>query len=152
VGEEDHVRAAVESIGTLNLWRVRIKPGKPLAFGSIGACDFIGLPGNPVSALVTFLLFVRPFILRRQGVRDVEPARIPVVGGFEHQAGQRTEFLRARLSADGGASPRATIFPRQGSDVLSSAVWAQGLVEIPEGVTVRPGDQVVYIPFTELLA
>jgi len=152
VGEEDHVRAAVESIGTLNLWRVRIKPGKPLAFGSIGASDFIGLPGNPVSALVTFLLFVRPFILRRQGVRDVEPARIPVVGGFEHQAGQRTEFLRARLSADGGASPRATIFPRQGSDVLSSAVWAQGLVEIPEGVTVRPGDQVVYIPFTELLA
>lgn len=152
VGEEDHVRAAVQSLGTLSLWRVRIKPGKPLAFGSIGGCDFIGLPGNPVSALVTFLLFVRPFVLRRQGVGDVAAPRMPVIADFEHRAGKRREFLRARLAVTDADEHRAILFPRQGSGVLSAAVWAQGLAEVPEGATVKPGDPVSYLPFTGLLA
>jgi molybdopterin molybdotransferase len=152
VGEEDYVRAAVQSLGTLSLWRVRIKPGKPLAFGSISGCDFIGLPGNPVSALVTFLLFVRPFVLRRQGVGDVAPPRMPVIADFEHRAGKRREFLRARLAVTDGDEHRAIVFTRQGSEVLSAAVWAQGLAEVPEGATVKPGDPVSYLPFTGLLA
>ena len=152
VGEEDHVRRAVESAGGLEMWKIRIKPGKPLAFGRVGEADFLGTPGNPVSTLVTFMLFARPFILKRQGAAFALPQTVPVSAGFSWlKPGNRREFLRARLVGDGHGVPKATIFPRQGSDVLTSAVWAHGLVVIPEGATVAPGDTVAYMPFAELM-
>ncbi len=153
VGEEDHVRAALEQVGELELWRIAVKPGKPLAYGRIGDADFIGLPGNPVSTLVTFCLFVRPFLLRRMGARRLEPRFWPVRAGFEWpRAAQRREFARARLVDRGGGTPVAELHPRQGSDVLSSTTWADGLVEIPEGTTVARGDVLRYLDFDALLA
>jgi molybdopterin molybdotransferase len=153
VGEEDHVRDALEAVGRLELWRVAVKPGKPLAYGRVGDADFIGLPGNPVSALVTFCLFVRPFLLKRMGTRRLAPPRWPVAADFEwRRPRQRREYARARLVFGGGEMPRATLHPKQGSDVLSSCAWADGLVEIPEGVTVAPGDTVRYLDFDALFA
>ncbi len=153
VGEEDHVRAALEQTGRLEMWKVAVKPGKPLAYGRIGDADFIGLPGNPVSTLVGFCLFVRPFILRRQGVNEVRTRPLRVSAGFAWpRPGGRREYVRARLSGDVDAGYRAEIHPRQGSDVLTSAVWADGLVDIPAGAVVSPGDPVTYYPFSELLA
>ncbi|MCP4042234.1 MAG: molybdopterin molybdotransferase MoeA [Gammaproteobacteria bacterium] len=152
VGEEDYVKKAVESVGKLDLWRIRIKPGKPLAYGVVGDSDFIGVPGNPVSALVTFILFVRPFILRRQGVSAVSHRRITIKAGFSwERPGKRREFVRAKLTVDDRGDTRAELFPRQGSDVLTSMVWADGLVEIPEGTTIAAGDPVAYTPFADLL-
>ena len=153
VGEEDHVRAALEQTGRLEMWKVAVKPGKPLAYGRIADTDFIGLPGNPVSTLVGFCLFVRPFILKRQGVTEVLPRPMRVSAGFSWpRPGDRREFVRARLRYEAGAGYRAEIFPKQGSDVLTSAVWADGLADIPEGAVIRPGDPVDYYSFTELLA
>lgn len=152
VGEEDHVKRAVQSLGHLDLWQVRVKPGKPLAYGRIGGADFLGVPGNPVSALVTFMLFARPFLLRRQCVQRVWPVRFPVEAGFAWpRPGTRREFLRARLETDADGRARAMIAPRQGSDVLTSAVWADGLVDLREGATVQPGALVDYLPFSEVL-
>jgi len=152
VGEEDHVKQALLDLGRLDLWRVRIKPGKPLAYGRVGEADFLGVPGNPVSAFVTFLLFVRPFLLRRMGASESLPVRMPVRAEFRRtKAGQRREFLRARLTAGPDGAPRATLFPRQGSDVLTSVTWAHGLVDLPEGTTVEPGDTVTYLAFSDLL-
>jgi len=152
VGQEDHVRAALEGLGRLELWQVAVKPGKPLAYGRIGEADFIGLPGNPVSTLVTFCLFVRPFILRRQRVAEVMPRPLPVRAGFDWPGPRRRrEYLRARLESDPQGEPAAVLHARQGSDVLSSAAWAQGLVEIPEGSAPRRGEHVRYYPFSELL-
>lgn len=152
VGEEDHVKRAVEQAGQLEMWRVAVKPGKPLAYGRIGAADFIGLPGNPVSTLVTFCLFVRPFLLRRQGVPRVLPNAFAVPAAFSWpHAGRRREYVRARL-APNGDGVAAAIYPKQGSDVLTSTVWADGLVEIREGETVEPGDPVPYYAFSELLS
>ncbi len=153
VGEEDHVRAALEHTGRLEMWKVAVKPGKPLAYGRIADADFIGLPGNPVSTLVGFCLFVRPFILKRQGVREVLPRPLRVRAAFSRpRPGERREFVRARLRCEDGTGHRAEIFPKQGSDVLTSAVWADGLVDIPEGAVIRPGDPVAYYSFTDLLA
>ncbi|HSS64268.1 MAG TPA: gephyrin-like molybdotransferase Glp [Gammaproteobacteria bacterium] len=152
VGEEDHVRDAVDAIGHIELWRVAVKPGKPLAYGRIGQADFLGLPGNPVSTLVTFCMFVRPFLLIRQGAVDVLPRPYPVRAAFEwRKAGNRREFARARLVREDGQAPRAEIFPKQGSDVLTSTVWAEGVVEIPEGIQVAPGDTILFYPFSDLL-
>ena len=152
VGEEDHVRGALEQAGTLEMWKVAVKPGKPLAYGRIGGADFIGLPGNPVSTLVGFCLFVRPFILRRQGATEVRARAMPVTAAFEWaRPGDRREFVRARLRPDGAAGYRAEIHPRQGSDVLSSTTWAEGLVDLPEGARIRPGDRVAYYSFVDLL-
>ena len=151
VGDEDHVKQAVERAGRLEMWRVAVKPGKPLAFGRIATADFIGLPGNPVSTLLTFCLFVRPFLLRRQGVREVLGKALSVPAAFRWpRPGRRREYLRARLeqSSDGVA---VNIYSKQGSDVLTSTVWADGLVEIGEGDTVEPGDLVPYYSFAELL-
>jgi molybdopterin molybdotransferase len=151
VGDEDHVKQAVERTGQLEMWRVAVKPGKPLAYGRIGRADFIGLPGNPVSTLVTFCLFVRPFLLRRQGVPKVRAHALSVPAAFRWpHAGRRREYLRARLEA-GAAGVGVSIYPKQGSDVLTSTVWADGLVEIREGETVEPGDPVPYYSFAELL-
>ncbi|RLJ62650.1 molybdopterin molybdotransferase MoeA [Sulfurisoma sediminicola] len=152
VGEEDHVKPAVEAEGELGLWKLAIKPGKPLAFGRIatdgGGADFIGLPGNPVSSFVTFLILVRPFILKRMGATECLPQRIALTAGFDWpRPDARREFLRVRLAADG----RLELFPNQGSGVLTSTVWAGGLVDNPAAHAVRPGDTVQYIPYGDIL-
>jgi len=155
VGEEDHIKPAVEAEGRLNLWQIAIKPGKPLAFGEVkrseergGAAFFIGLPGNPVSSFVTFLLCVRPFILRLQGVVDVAPKRIPMRADFALPKGdRRNEFLRARINPQGGLD----LFLNQSSGVLTSTVWGDGLIDNPPGRIIASGDMVNFIPFSELL-
>lgn len=147
VGEEDHVKAAVERLGRLDMWKVAMKPGKPLAYGQVGAADFVGLPGNPVSAFAVFCLFVRPFLLKRMGAVVRPPLAFNVPAGFDWaQAGKRREFLRGRIE-DG----RAVLYPNQSSGVLTSAAWADGLVDIEAGHTVQIGDAVRFWPLSELL-
>ncbi len=153
VGEEDHVRIAIEQLGDLHLWRLRIKPGKPLAFGAINSTPFIGLPGNPVSVFVTFCLFVCPLIKTLQGRSWQKPVAVQVAAGFDWpQPDSRREFLRARLETDGDQAPVVKIYPNQDSGVLSSAVWAQGFVEIAEGQTLQAGDNVDYFCFDQFLS
>jgi molybdopterin molybdotransferase len=148
VGEEDHIKPAMQAEGKLTLWKIAIKPGKPLAFGEIGSAFFLGLPGNPVSSFVTFLIFARPFLLRLQGVSDVNPKSFSVRADFSWpKAEARNEFLRVKLNKDGGLD----LFPNQGSAVLSSAVWGDGLVDNPPGTMIKPGDLVKFIPFSELI-
>lgn len=154
VGEEDHIKPAVEAEGRLNMWQIAVKPGKPLAFGEVnragkaGTAFFLGLPGNPVSSFVTFLLFVRPFILRLQGVADVSPKAVTMRADFAWpKADKRNEFLRARMNAEGGLD----LFPNQSSAVLTSTVWGDGLIDNPPGRKIAPGDTVRFIPFNELL-
>lgn len=154
VGEEDHVKAAVEAEGELRMWQIAMKPGKPLAYGRVRRPDaqspahFIGLPGNPVSGFVTFLMLARPFLLRLQGVVDVTPQAIPVRADFAWtRPARRREFLRARFNRDGGLD----IFPHQGSAVLTSTVWAQGLIDNPAERAIAPGDIVRFLPFSGLL-
>ncbi len=153
VGEEDHVRIAIEQLGDLHLWRLRIKPGKPLAFGAINSTPFVGLPGNPVSVFATFCLFVCPLIKTLQGRPWQKPVAVQIAAGFDWpQPDSRREFLRARLEIDGDQGPVAKIYPNQDSGVLSSAVWAQGFVEIAEGQTLKAGDKVDYFSFEQLLS
>jgi molybdopterin molybdotransferase len=148
VGEEDYVKAAVEAEGEIDMWRIAVKPGKPLAFGKVGRAAFIGLPGNPVSLFVTAVVFVRPFILRRQGVTAIEPLALPVRADFDWpKPDVRREFLRVKLNGEGGLE----LFPNQGSAVLTSAVFADGLVDNPERHPIARGDMVRYIPLSELL-
>ncbi len=147
VGEADFLGLALREAGELALWKLAIKPGKPLTFGHFQGVPVIGLPGNPASTLVTFALLARPYLLRRQGVQQVQPLRFQVAAGFAWpQAGNRREYLRGRL--EGG---RAVIYRNQSSGVLRSAAWAQGLVEVLEGRTLAEGDQVTFIPLSELL-
>ena len=149
VGEEDHVKPAVQSLGSLDLWQIAIKPGKPFAYGRIGGAHFMGLPGNPVSSLITFALLVRPFLLRLQGVADVAPKAIAASAGFDWpRVDKRREFLRARHGADG----RLELFTNQGSGVLTSVAWGDGLVDNPAGQTIARGDQVRFLPFADLLS
>ena len=153
VGEEDYVRIAIEQLGDLHLWRLRIKPGKPLAFGAINSTPFVGLPGNPVSVFATFCLFVSPLIKTMQGRPWQKPVAIQVTAGFDWpKPDSRREFLRARLELDVGQQVVARIYPNQDSGVLSSVVWAQGFVEIAEGQTLKAGDKVDYFSFEQLLA
>ena len=148
VGEEDYVKAAVEAEGEIEMWRIAVKPGKPLAFGRVGGAAFIGLPGNPVSLFVTAVVFVRPFILRCQGASAVEPRAFPVRADFDWpKPDVRREFLRVKLNGEGGLE----LFPNQGSAVLTSAVFADGLVDNPERHPIVRGDMVRYIPLSELL-
>ena len=152
VGEEDHVKAAVESVGKLDLWKIAIKPGKPLAFGQVGVVPFIGLPGNPVSALVTFILLVRPFIQRSQGVGDVAPQAFTLRADFDWlKPDKRREFLRARLQPGADGTVGVQLYPNQGSGVLTSTVWADGLVEVAEGTAIRRGEIVNFLPFSGLI-
>lgn len=154
VGEEDHVKPAVEAEGELALWQIAMKPGKPLAFGRVrraGTPDahawFIGLPGNPVSSFVTFLLMVRPFLLRLQGVTDVEVARLPMRADFAWpKPDRRREFLRVALNAGGGLD----LFANQSSGVLTSTVRCDGLIDNPAGRAIAPGDTVRFIAFSAL--
>ena len=153
VGEEDHVKPSVEAEGTLDLWKIAIKPGKPLAFGSVrrpageGAAAFIGLPGNPVSSFVTFLMLVRPFILKAQGASVLAPQAQQLRADFSYPGDPRREFLRARISAMGGLE----LFANQSSGVLTSCTWADGLIENPPRQAIARGDMVRFLPFNQLL-
>ncbi len=155
VGEEDHIKPAVESLGELNLWQLAIKPGKPFAYGKVNrgdgghACHFMGLPGNPVSSFVTFLLLVRPFVLALQGVTKTDITRTEMTAHFDWpRADKRREFLRVKRNAQGGLD----LFPNQSSGVLTSAVWGDGVVDNPAGQTISKGDTVRFISFAEWLA
>ena len=152
VGEEDHIKPAVQTLGELNLWQIAIKPGKPFAYGKVGhgeaSAHFIGLPGNPVSSFVTFLLLVRPFILRLQGTVDVAPKSIAMKADFTWaRPDKRREFLRVRQNPAGGLD----LFENQSSGVLTSTVWGDGLVDNPAGKTIAPGDAVQFIPMSSLM-
>lgn len=147
VGEADFLGIALREEGELALWKLAIKPGKPLTFGHFRGVPVIGLPGNPASTLVTFALLARPYLLRRQGVQDVAPLKFQVPAGFVWaKPGNRREYLRGRL--DQG---RAIIYKNQSSGVLRSAAWADGLVEVLEGSTLAEGDGVGFIPLSEVL-
>ncbi|CAM3327306.1 gephyrin-like molybdotransferase Glp [Polaromonas hydrogenivorans] len=149
VGEEDHIKPAVQALGQLNLWHLAMKPGKPFAYGKIAAAHFLGLPGNPVSSFVTFLLLVRPFILKLQGATAIAPESIALPAHFDcAKADKRREFLRVRLNAAGGLE----LFGNQSSGVLTSAVWGDGLVDNPAGQTIAHGDTVRFMPFSALLS
>jgi molybdopterin molybdotransferase len=153
VGDEDHVRPAVQRLGSLDLWRVSMRPGRPLAFGHIADTPFIGSPGNPVSLFVTFCLFARPFILRMQGVADdLTPSPLPVTADFDWpRPAKRREYQRARLERDADGRPLARIFPSRSSAALTSLTWANGLVVLDEGRALTAGETVPFIPFSELL-
>jgi molybdopterin molybdotransferase len=161
VGEEDHIKPAIQSLGHLDLWQIAIKPGKPFAYGWVGqdlassvagagiGAHFIGLPGNPVSSFVTFLLLVRPFLLTLLGCSKIAPISIAFKADFTwSRADKRREFLRVRRNAAGALD----LFPNQSAGVLTSTVWGDGLVDNPSGTTIAPGDVVQFIPFSELLA
>jgi molybdopterin molybdotransferase len=152
VGEEDHVKPAVESLGSLDMWRLAIRPGKPLAFGHIRGVPFIGSPGNPVSLFVTFLLFVRPFILCLQGRDDWRPVSWRVRADFDWpRPDRRREFHRARAYRTTDGEILASVHPSRSSGVLSSVTWANGLVVMPESRKVAAGEEIEFLPFCELL-
>ena len=172
VGDEDHVRPAVQAEGQIDLWQIAIKPGKPLAHGRVrkgdgdrsgdgdrggasgsgggsGFAHFIGLPGNPVSSFVTFLLFVRPFVLRLQGAQSVAPTVLTMRADFDWpRPDRRREFLRARINTEGGLD----LFPNQSSAVLTSTVWGDGLIDNPPGQAIVRGETVRFLPFAGLLS
>ncbi len=151
-GEEDHVRAAIDALGKMHFWRLAIRPGRPLALGQIGNIPFIGLPGNPVAVLVTFMRFARPAILRLGGSRVTEPAMYRVRAGFplKKKLGRR-EWLRVRLDRDADGAPVARKFPRDGAGILTSMVESDGLVELPEELTsFEAGTMVDFLPFSEI--
>jgi molybdopterin molybdotransferase len=153
VGEEDHVKPAVEHLGTLELWQIAMRPGKPLAFGHVAGTPFIGSPGNPVALFVTACLFARPFILRRQGVTGpVQPQALTVRAGFDWpRPDKRRELHRARLEPGPDGELEVRVHPSRSSGVLSSVTWANGLAVIAEGRSLRRGDPIPFIPFSELL-
>jgi molybdopterin molybdotransferase len=147
VGDADFVKPAVEAEGRLLMWKIAMKPGRPLAFGQVGNAAFIGLPGNPVSSFVTFLVFVRPFLLRTQGISRAEPKAIPARADFDWpDPDARREFLRVKWNAQGGLD----LYPTQDSAVLTSTAWADGLVDNPAKQAIRSGDLVRFLPYSEL--
>src|SRR5215510_11625 len=155
-GEEDHVKAAVEALGRLHFWRLAIKPGRPIAMGQVDTdgrrVPFIGLPGNPVAAMVTFLRLARPMILRMMGAKDLAPTLFRVRADFDHRKKRdRREWVRARLVPDGIGGLLARKFPRDGAGILSSLVQSDGLVELPEEITqLAAGSMVDFLPFSEV--
>ena len=148
VGEEDHIKSAVDSLGELNMWRIKLKPGKPLAYGRVLGKPIFGLPGNPASALITFSLFARPYLVKLQG-GNVEPTlKFKVVSGFDHlKAGTREEYMRGVYE-----NGEVTRFTNQSSGMLSTASRANGLIVIPVDATLEKGDLVDFIPFNSLFA
>ncbi len=151
VGEEDHLKQAIRELGELHLWRLAIQPGKPLAFGSVGGKPWIGLPGNPAAALITALVVARPFLLRAQGCLSVLPQPLRMPAGFAWtKPNARRQYLRARLQEQDGQL-RVCLHPQQGSAMLTSACWADGLAVIDVGSTLEQGDLLDYLPFGELL-
>ena len=150
VGEEDHVKAQVERLGELKVWRLAIKPGKPLAYGHIHGVPFFGLPGNPVSSFVTFCLMVRPYLLAMQGCVSPLPQTLTAEADFDWpKAGSRQEYLRVTVS-ELSEGRRLSLFPQQSSGALTSVAYCNALAIIPIGATLSPGDRVDYIPFAEL--
>jgi molybdopterin molybdotransferase len=151
-GGEDHVRDAVEDTGSLHFWRLAIKPGRPVALGQVGRVPFIGLPGNPVAAMVTFLRVARPLIQRLAGAEPAPPALFRVRAGFSYKKKQsRREYVRVRLESGAPDGHVARKYEHEGAGILSSMVFADGLVELPEATTtVREGDLVDYLPFSEV--
>lgn len=151
VGEEDHLKQAIRELGELHLWRLAIQPGKPLAFGEVGGKPWLGLPGNPAAALITALVVARPFLLRAQGCREVMPQPLRLPAGFAWpQANERRQYLRARLEQRQGQL-RVCLHPQQGSAMLGSACWADGLALVEIGQTLEEGALVDYLPFNALL-
>ena len=155
VGEEDHVKPAVQSLGALALWQIAMKPGKPFAYGHVrretapGQAHFVGLPGNPVSSFMTFLLLVKPLVLALQGSAQSWPSALKLPAHFDWpKADKRREFLRVRRNAQGGLD----LFPNQSSGVLTSVVWGDGVVDNPAGQTIAKGDEVHFLPFSEWLS
>jgi molybdopterin molybdotransferase len=147
VGDADFVKPAVEAEGSLLMWKIAMKPGRPLAFGKVGAAAFIGLPGNPVSSFVTFLIFVRPFLLKTQGIGEVAPRAVVARADFDWpEPDARREYLRVKWNAQGGLE----IYPTQDSAVLTSTAWADGLVDNPPNHAIRRGDSVRFLPYSEL--
>jgi molybdopterin molybdotransferase len=153
VGEEDHLRAAVENGGNLHFWRLAIKPGRPVAMGQVGRTPIVALPGNPGAALVTFALIVRPILLRLAGMKDVTPHRFPVQAGFKHKKKEgRREFVRAKLTASDHGTPVALKHGVSGAGILSSLVEADGLVDLdPDLTNLESGSTVYFLPFSEVL-
>ena len=151
VGEEDYVKKALEDMGSLDLWKIAVRPGKPLAFGNVNGVPFIGVPGNPVSLFVTFSIFVRPFILRSMGVSDVSPVEYKVAAGFDWEhPDKRAEYMRARLVTNDDGHMVVNVYPSRSSGVLSSVTWADGMVVINPEQRLTKGDSVRYIPFSSL--
>jgi molybdopterin molybdotransferase len=147
VGDADFVKPAVEAEGSLLMWKIAMKPGRPLAFGRVGEAAFIGLPGNPVSSFVTFLVFVRPFLLKTQGLAEVAPRVLEARADFDwSDPDPRREYLRVKWNAQGGLE----IYPTQDSAVLTSTAWADGLVDNPPNHAIRRGDTVRFLPYAEL--
>jgi molybdopterin molybdotransferase len=145
VGDEDHVKPAVESLGEITLWKIAIKPGKPLAYGNVCGTPFMGLPGNPVSVFVTFLVLARPWLLKMQGRNDFLPVPTPVTALFSRPPGDRAEYLRARLTPEG-----VEIFQQLGSGIMTSTSWSDGLVVHPVGEAIEPGQVVQFLPYEHL--
>jgi molybdopterin molybdotransferase len=142
VGEEDHVKAVVESLGAIDLWRIAVRPGKPFAFGHVNSTPFIGLPGNPVSVFVTLLVIARPFLFASQGIADTTLPAVHQRALFAKDSGTREDYLRVRLNQDG-----LELFPNQSSGALFSTTWGDGLVRQRPGETIQPGCLVDYLPY-----
>lgn len=153
VGEEDHIKPAVEKLGSLELWKVAIRPGKPLAFGRIDGTPFIGTPGNPVSLFVTFCLFARPFILKSQGLTEnITPSPILAKADFDRpERDKRREFARARLWMDEQGETKVTVYHSRSSGLLSSLTWANGLAILPENRSLTRGEPIQFLPYDEIL-
>lgn len=153
VGEEDHLRTAVEAVGSLHFWRLAIKPGRPVAMGQIGRTPIVGLPGNPGAVLVTFMLIARPILLRLAGLEDVSAQRFTVQAGFSHKKKPgRREFVRAKLATGENGEPVVLKHGVSGAGILSSLVEADGLVDLGTDLTyLESGSSVDFLPFNEVL-
>jgi len=143
VGEEDHVRAVVERLGRLDLWRIAVKPGKPFAFGRVGETPFLGLPGNPVSVFVTLLVVARPFLFSCQGIGDTSLRAVTGTALFDRKAGWREEYIRVRSTTEG-----LLVYDNQSSGALFSTCWADGFVRQPADTAIESGSEVEYLPFS----
>ncbi|MNH20488.1 Molybdopterin molybdenumtransferase [compost metagenome] len=152
MGEEDHLKHAIESLGNLQLWRLAIQPGKPLAFGKVAGKPWIGLPGNPAAALITALVVVRPFLLRSQGAQDVLPRPMAMPAGFDWlQRNKRRQYLRARLTSQDNAPASIQLHPQQSSAMLAAACWADGLAVVECEQQVHKHDSVTFLSFADLM-
>lgn len=152
VGDADFVKAAVENLGELSLWKLAIKPGKPFSYGQIGKTPFFGLPGNPVAVFVTFLMLVKPYLLKMQGAQNISPQKYHLPAGFEvSEAGSRQEYIRVRMNQRQQGQQELIPFLNQGSSVMTSTSWASGLAIIPVNTKVKKGDLLEFLPYTGLL-
>jgi molybdopterin molybdotransferase len=148
VGEEDHIKNAIQTTGSLDMWKIKIRPGKPLAFGKVKKIPIIGIPGNPVALFVSFLIFIKPYILKSLGISDVEPVSYKVKSGFSWDKPDiREEYIRAKITINEKKEQIVHSFPSRSSGVISSLCWANGLVRIPPKKTFKKNDKVDFIPF-----